>query len=390
MKAKFFLIIPIFLLLSCAKEKDLIKSVKDLKEVLSSYDSVYLLNEKEDQLSFEKSYIFKSMDGGHQHAYSDLLISENGKFLLASARAKQITDFTHQDIIFVESVDKGKTWNNRRLLQHSGIENFINATAPSIIQVSDKHILLFYSVKYSDRRIDIMMKESYDNGINWSEDKVVFNSNIGYQTINNNRVLFIQGRLFIPIAIPNKSEDLNGSISNNMSVYVLYSDDLGKNWKKTENLGIPGLALLEPGIEYLGGDELLMNIRLNIGSVLFARSKDFGLTWTFEVSDFHSPSSPQKILKLNESGNLLIVWNNTLENPSMHWGNRSPFSIAISKNKGKTWEYLQDLESDLNFDYSYPSMTQDNENVYITYFELNQAVGYALKMIKIKKSEFNK
>ncbi|MGG5905522.1 sialidase family protein [Sphingobacterium daejeonense] len=390
MMSKYFLIIPIFFLFSCKKEDFIIKSSNDIKKALATYDSIYLLNEREDKLNFDKSYIFKSMYEGNQHAYSDLLLKKNGNFLLSCARAKQITDFTRQDIVFVESIDSGKTWKDRRLLAHSGLENYINASMPSLINLSDNHILLFYSVKYSDKRIDMMKKESFDGGKNWTDDVVVYKSDIGYQTVNNNRVLYVNGRLFIPIAITNNPNDLNESISKNMSIYLLYSDDLGKTWSKTENIKLPGLALLEPGIEYLGGDELLMNIRLNIGSVLFARSKDFGLNWTFEVSDFASPSSPQKILRINETGDLLIVWNNTLNNPAKHWGNRSPLSIAISKNKGKTWEFLQNLESDLGFDYSYPSMTQDKQNVYITYYELNQSVGYAIKLIKFKKSEFIK
>src|SRR5690606_37120060 len=119
-------------------------------------------------------------------------------------------------------------------------------------------------------------------------------------------------------------------------IYVLYSDDLGNTWKKSHVLGHKGVAMLEPGIEYISKNELLMTIRLNLGSILFARSTDFGLTWKFEDSNFLSPSSPQKMLRLHGSDSLLLVWNNTDKDAWKHFGNRNPLSLAFSKDKGRT------------------------------------------------------
>src|SRR5690606_19537646 len=127
--------------------------------------------------------------------------------------------------------------------------------------------------------------------------------------------------------------------------------------RKSSTLSFPGLALLEPGIEYVGDNELLMNIRLNIGGILFARSKDFGNSWKFEVSNFQSPSSPQKIMRINGTNRLIMLWNNNNIDVWKHWGNRNPLSLALSNDGGRTWEFISHIEDNKGYDYSYPSIS---------------------------------
>jgi NOL1/NOP2/fmu family ribosome biogenesis protein len=148
-------------------------------------------------------------------------------------------------------------------------------------------------------------------------------------------------------------------------------------------------SLLEPGIVPLTSNEYLMNIRTNKGKILFARTRNKGLHWTFEPSNIKSPSSPQKIIKIPNSKDLLMIWNYTDENYTATTGNRNPLSLAMSHDNGYNWNYLLDIEKynpeidKIKYNYGYPSVYIDSENIiYITYFEA--AGGSSLKLAKIK------
>src|SRR5690606_4387395 len=135
--------------------------------------------------------------------------------------------------VLSSSLDSGKTWSLPQPISISLEEPYVNVFGPSLVEIGKGHVMLFFGVKFGQGRIDIYMKESFDYGENWNKEKIVYAANQGYQTTNNNRVLYNNGRLFIPLAVPNKPEDLFGSIANNMSCFYYYSDDLGKNWKKS-------------------------------------------------------------------------------------------------------------------------------------------------------------
>lgn len=373
---------------SCKKKDDnLIKNLSELKSRLDISDTFYVDKNNGFDLKFKQNYIFRASQSNLQSAYGDLLVLNDSTMLIASVRGAQIADFVKKSIYIATSRNKGETWFNLKKIEHQN-NDYLNVSGPSLIKISNKHLMLFVGMKYSETRIDIIVKESFDAGNSWSDDKVVYKSDIGYQTVNNNRVLYVDGRIIIPIAVPSNKNDLYGSIANNMTVYCLYSDDLGKTWNKSPDLLINGLALLEPGIEYLGNKTLLMNIRLNIGTVLFAKSVDFGMSWRFATSEFDSPSSPQKVYKIAEN-KLIMVWNNTRENYALHGLNRSPLSVAVSEDGGTRWKILGNLETGVGFDFSYPSITSDRENVYITYFEMFPQKGHALKLSVIKKSDLS-
>lgn len=366
-------------------------AIEDIPE-----ESLKILNEpiihiknSEREINIEKSYIFKSGYLGNAYAYGDLIKLENGNLLLCCNTSNQITDWTALDLIISESQDNGKSWSVPRKIEHSIKEKYINKGGPSLINIGNGHVMLFFIVKYSDKRIDVMYKESYDYGNTWGDDQIVYKSDQGYTTSNNNRVHFSNNRIIVPLAIPNDADNLYKSIENNMSVFYYYSDDLGKTWYRSNNISLPNVALLEPDIIRINDSELLMNIRLNLGFILFARSKDNGTSWNFESSDISSPSSPQKITQLPQSNILLMVWNYTKENNKwQHGGNRNPLSLAISLDKGYNWEYITDIENNPEYDYSYPSITSIDDSIYITYYEIWKGKGnYSLKLAKLAKKD---
>jgi len=61
-----------------------------------------------------------------------------------------------------------------------------------------------------------------------------------------------------------------------------------------------------------------------------------------------SPVSPASIERIPATGDLLLVWNNHRDiNPQLR-GKRTPLTIAVSKDEGKTWQQVQNLEVNPN------------------------------------------
>lgn len=338
-------------------------------------------------IEIQKSYIFEFTIGDYMYAYGDLLKVNNNELLVVTSRSKALHDFGKSHLVTSFSYDDGETWSEPQEISHNNLKRHLIISDPTLLKVNEKgHIMLFFLVKYDAESIDIFFKESFDNGKTWGEDKLVYGENQGYQILNNNRVIFENGRIIIPLSIPSNKDGIFRN-EEELSVFYYYSDDLGKTWIKSPKL-TTSFALFEPGIVPLSANEYLMNIRTNRGKILFARTKDKGLNWVFEPSNIKSPSSPQKIIKLPISKDLLMVWNYTDENYTASVGNRNPLSLAISKDRGYNWTYLFDIEKyypqvdKLKYNYSYPSVMVEDGTIYITYFEIYG--GSALKLARIK------
>src|SRR5690606_14354191 len=161
-----------------------------------------------------------------------------------------------------------------------------------------------------------------------------------------------------------KKSDIMFSLDDVGSFYY-YSDDKGKTWRKSSIVS-NRMALFEPGITALSDNELLMNIRTNLGTVLFARSHDQGARWAFEGSNIKSPSSPQKVARIPGTDSLLMVWNYTDYIAHQHGANRSPLSLAVSTDKGYNWKRMVDLETSPGYinDYAYPAILIEKDHIF--------------------------
>ena len=61
----------------------------------------------------------------------------------------------------------------------------------------------------------------------------------------------------------------------------------------------------------------------------------------------------------------MLIWNNNER--IFDYQNRSPLSLAISKDEGKTWRYLFDVENRVNVGAYYPTINFTNDKMLITY-----------------------
>ncbi|WP_348799454.1 sialidase family protein [Flavobacterium adhaerens] len=323
--------------------------------------------------------VLKSGFLNRQYSFSSTIKLNDGSLFMSGVSWEKFDDLNNDTkIIGVKSIDEGLTWSEPEVLQ----ENLatINVANPSLVKISDQHLLLFFSSKESTSHINIYFKESFDQGKTWSKPKIINQYNSGYYIINNGRVVYENNRLWVPVAVPNGDIYQN---YNSQKVFCFYSDDLGKTWQQTVSL-VKDFALMEPCLTVLSDTELLLNIRTQKGKILFARSHNNGISWNFEYSNIKSPAAPQTIVKKKDSDILYMAWNNTDFNYEKSGGNRTPLTFAYSKDKGYNWHFIANIETSKDFSFSYPSILLDANDVYLSYYEVNN-INYrsSIKFVKI-------
>jgi len=164
-------------------------------------------------------------------------------------------------------------------------------------------------------------------------------------------------------------------LSNNDIILPIYSEWLGykanflicsadsfklgslkSTWKK---IGPIGSNILQPTLVELEPRHILAYNRTgrfgkNKGFISKIESFDFGIHWSKQsATSLPNPNSGCDMVKLND-GNLVLAFNNSSTI-------RSPLSIALSEDKGKSWKYIKDLEKDDKERFAYPSIIQASD-----------------------------
>jgi sialidase-1 len=129
---------------------------------------------------------------------------------------------------------------------------------------------------------------------------------------------------------------------------------------------------MEPHVEEIGKDQLLMVLRTQMGTIYRADSRDGGRTWSDATSlGVEAPESCPELCKVPRTGDLLLIWNASRFDPkwASHFGKRMPLSAAISKDGGKTWSKPRHIETDPGWAFSNPGayFTRDG-NLFLNYW----------------------
>jgi len=284
------------------------------------------------------------------------------------------------------SSDRGRSWSPPFTIQENvGVENVMEG---NLLRLQSGEIALFYLRKDSEADCRPYMRKSFDEGKSWEEAVSMAKFFPGYYTINNSRVIQLSnGRLLAPVAYTP-----NVWIISNLTSFCLYSDDNGRTWFNPHALrtyiqgrtevSLPNATAEEPGLVELKDGRVLMILRTNLGYVYKAYSRDGGLTWTEpESMGLVSPRAPATIKRIPTTGDLLMIWNNTLG------PRRIPLTAAISKDEGEKWENFRNIETDDRYTYAYTSVTFVREAALLTYYvydEKAKLISLKLKIIPIQ------
>jgi hypothetical protein len=297
------------------------------------------------------------------------------------------------------SSDDGKTWTTNDVLIVSNDESKThNVMSPSLLRLQDGRIALFYlrlNSMLDDRPV---MRVSTDEAQTWSEPRVcVGDDEVGFYILNNDRAVQLKsGRLVLPLA---RHDDLTKpSKFNDYPRTLCYlSDDNGETWRrsKTELNGIPAagnrVALQEPGVVELKDGRLMMFCRTHTGYIYRSFSSDGGDTWTphERYRGLFAPVSAAAIERIPRTGDLLMAWNDhegiATNAASPYHGKRTPYTVAISRDEGVTWENRKTLESDTNGWYCYTGIEFVGNDVLLSHCAGNRPKDGGLAITQITR-----
>ena len=307
-------------------------------------------------------------DNNPRNSEGDFVTLKNGRILFIYSHYTGTSTSDHAPAYLAGkfSDDGGKTWSDDDFTVVEK-EGDMNVMSVSLLRLRNGNIALFYLRKNSEMDCIPMMRISTDEAKTWGNPIACITDKKGYFVLNNNRVIQLKnGRLLMAVAL---HENTEGKFNQIGRLFPYYSDDNGATWHCGEEVSNPsGIVTQEPGVIELKDGTVMMFIRAGGGFQQLSYSKDKGQTWTpIVASNIHSPVSPASIARIPSTGDLLLVWNNNDGSNPQTKGKRTPLTVAVSKDEGKTWEHITDIETDPSGWYCYIAIHFTKKNVLLGY-----------------------
>ncbi len=294
----------------------------------------------------------------------------------------------------VFSDDGGRTWSGPRpIIENEGASNTMSV---SLLRLCCDRIALFYLRKNSWIDCRPYMRVSVDEGVHWSQPRLMVDAE-GYFVLNNDRVVRLRsGRLIAPLAFhkPRGSDPKSiASFDPRASAVWYYSDDEGTMWRASASAWslseTSASGLQEPGVVELAGGGLKSWARTDQGSQFGFTSADEGKTWSEpEPTELKSPLSPASIKRLPDSAELLAVWNDHSGEFPYEKGKRTPLVAAVSYDDGKTWPLRKVIEADPDGCFCYTAIHFVDRAVLLAYCAGDPKVG-GLNRLRIRRIDLD-
>ena len=321
-----------------------------------------------------------------RNSEGDIIELKDGRLCLIYTRFTGGSgDHAAADLAMRISDDDGISWSDDKIVvQHPG---GLNVMSISLLRLASGKIALFYLRKTSREDCRPLMCISSDEAATWSKSNVCITDKVGYYVLNNDRAVQLRsGRLVLPVAWhqgPGQPRDTAGVIM------CYLSDDNGKTFRRSKD-SFKGYApdgrritVQEPGVVALKDGRLMMFMRTNAESQYISYSQDGGETWSkARPSALISPLSPASIKRIGWSGDLLCVWNDHSGIHNYSKGRRTPLCLAISKDEGNTWSKSGIIEDNPDGWYCYTAITFVKNRVLLSYCAGDKEIG-GLNRLKV-------
>ena len=325
--------------------------------------------------------------GNPRNSEGDFITLRNGRILFVYTHYTGGSGSDHDNAYLAGrySKNKGKSWSSesQKIIEQEGKMNVMSV---SLLRLQNGEIALFYLRKNSAEDCIPMVRFSDDEALTWSEPRPCITDRKGYFVLNNDRVIQLgNGRLLFAVSL--HQEPGSPRMNNIGRLFSYYSDDNGRTWKAGREVPNPdGIVTQEPGLIELRNGKIMMFIRTDTGVQFISYSGDKGESWSpVEISNIRSPLSPASIERIPSTDDLLMVWNNNGgENPAMK-GKRTPLTIAVSKDEGKTWEKVKNIEEDPDGWYCYTAIHFTGKNVLLGHCAGNRPAGTGLAVTQVTR-----
>jgi len=283
----------------------------------------------------------------------DVIELDDGRLLLIYMEFSGTgSDFAKTRFVAQESADGGRTWSHHRVVTNTA-EGDLNVYSPNLIRAQDGGILLMFMRQHRPGSLTIHVWKSTDEGTTfspWAEAAPGSDLALCNATVKR----LASGRLLLPASPPAPGKPAE---TGPYAATVLFSDDDGRTWTVSKSrLELAKRGAMEPHVEQTATGRVLMVMRNQLGRLHVADSTDDGATWSApRPIELQSPESCPELVRLPGSDHLVMIWNNSYD-PAFrsHFGKRSPLTAAISRDQGKTWQRLGDIETDPQRAFSNP------------------------------------
>jgi len=239
-------------------------------------------------------------------------------------------------------------------------------TAPAILADDPKHpegnpvlfadpggrVWLFYVTMYGNdwETCKVKCKWSDDRGQTWSATRIL-RDELGWMPRNK------------PIVIDNGDWLLPIYDERVWTSRVMMSTDGGRSWSDSAEIIAPGRpGNIQPTLAQLSDGSILALMRRGDPPerIWQSQSRDRGRTWSEPVTtDLPNPNAAVDMVRLT-NGHLVLAFNNTTHD-------RTPLTLAVSTDEGKTWAVKRDLETGPG-EFSYPAIIQARDGtIHVTY-----------------------
>ncbi len=258
-------------------------------------------------------------------------------------------------------LEEPNTWSTPEVIAdtpHRGDGN------PVVFQAPDGVVWLFYNTQYgpSWSEARVKGKVSYDGAKTWS-DSFIMSFDLG--SMCRGKVLVLNNGDYLLPMYDEKGSDRDRTTPTTASFFLRYSQKT-KTWEPTNKI-YSEKGNLQPQAIQLTDDHLIAYIRRGggftkeeTGYIIKSESHDGGYTWSEGVdTDIQIPNSAVDAIRTPE-GHIVLTYND-------HTHERTPLTVAISVDDGKTWKYKRNIAGgDNTFAYPYMIQTRDGK-IHIIY-----------------------
>jgi predicted neuraminidase len=323
-------------------------------------------------------------DDNPRNSEGDFITLDDGRilFIYSHYTGSSTSDHAPAYLAARYSDDGGRSWTDKDEVVVEN-EGEMNVMSVSLLRLQNGDIAFFYLRKNSTEDCIPMLRISKDEAKSWSDPVPCITDRQGYFVLNNARVIQLQdGRLLMPVAL---HQTPGGQWANKADLYCYFSDDNGQTWQSSSQVpDSTDIVTQEPGLIEMNDGSVMMYIRTNGGFQLLSYSSDGGQTWSHvETSNIPSPLSPATIEKVPATGDWLLVWNNNDGSSPEIKDKRTPLTMAISRDEGKTWEKIKNVHDDPDGWYCYIAILFVGDDALLGYCAGSQSRNTHLSVTNI-------
>lgn len=287
--------------------------------------------------------------------YGPIIELKDGSIMMAQSKSYRI------------STDGGETWSEDKPLNCEGLDS-----VSGLIRMPSGALAMTF-----DGEKGFFVAFSDDEGQTWSEGRPI--ESFG-RTRGDSLIALSSGRLVYPSRKCFANREHPSLQYEDVSTYgswrghrvqlaghyhypeidiaaVSCSDDLGQNWERSDFLygwfdrdGVPNgqggvTACDEPQVVECEDGRVLFMARSTVGRLVYSYSSDGGETWTaVRPAELASCYSPSRVVRIPDTGDLLLVWNQVNSAEIRRGYRRGRLSAAISTDSGASWKNFKTIE----------------------------------------------